>query len=154
MSVSLAPHQTQDLLAAHAGDPPALATDPFAVGPGALLLLLILGIVLVAAIGHVLALVLAVVRQALPVLGILALGLGMVVLVGMASVTHSGEKPARPAATTSRPAPHSTAPRPAPHPTAHRPPSTTPRTATPSSLAPLGDPAPTHRWLPAPTRGR
>jgi hypothetical protein len=79
---------SQNLLVAHADRPsPALASDPFAVGPGALLLLLILGVVLLAAIGHVLALVLAVVRQALPVLGILALGLGVVVMVGMASVT-------------------------------------------------------------------
>ena len=146
MSVSLAPHQAQNLLAVHADGPTSnLATDPFAVGPGALLLLLILGIALLAAIGHVLALVWAVVRQALPVLGILALGLGVVVMVGTASVTSPGETPDRPAATTSRPAPHSSAARPAPHPTARRLPSTTPRPATPSSLAPLGDPAPTHR---------
>ena len=129
MSVSLAPHQTQDLLAAHAGDPPALATDPFAVGPGALLLLLILGIVLVAAIGHVLALVWAVVRQALPVLGILALGLGMVVLVGMAAVTQKGEKRVSPAPSTVRSAPRSTA-RP-------RPPRATRTRATPPPLVPL-----------------
>ena len=145
MSVSLAPHQAQDLLAVHAGDPPALATEPFAVGPGALLLLLLLGIVLVAAIGHVLALIWAVIRQALPVLGFLALGLGVVVLVGTASLTSPGDTPDRPAATTSQPAPHSTAARPAPHPTARRPPTALPRPATPSSLTPLGDPAPTHR---------
>ena len=145
MSVSLATHQAQDLLAAHTGDPPALATDPFAVGPGAQLLRLIRGVALVAAIGHVLALILAVIRQALPVLGILVLGLGVVVLVGTASVTHPGGTPDRPAATTSRPAPHSTAARPAPHPTPRRPPIAKPTTATPSSLAPLGDPAPTHR---------
>ena len=145
MSVSLAPHQAQNLLVAQADSPsPALASDPFAVGPGALLLLLILGVVLLAAIGHVLALVLAVVRQALPVLGILALGLGMVVMVGMASVTAPGDVPDQPVPTTSRPAPHSTAARPAPHPPAHRP-TPAPGRATPSSLAPLGDPAPTHR---------
>ena len=145
MSVSLAPHQAQNLLAAHAGNPPALASDPFAVGPGALLLLVILGIALLAAIGHVLALVWAVIRTALPVLAMLGLGLGVVVLVGTASVTDSGEAPDQPAATTSRPAPHATAPRPAPHATAHRLPSTKPRPATPSSLAPLGDATPTHR---------
>jgi hypothetical protein len=146
MSVSLASHQTQNLIAAHAGEPTsALASGPFAVGPGTLLLLLILGIVLLAAIGHVLALVWAIVRQALPVLGFLTLGLGVVVMLGTASVTHPGEAPDRPATTTSRPAPHSAAPRPAPRPTARRLPNTPPRPATPSSLAPLGDPAPSHR---------
>jgi hypothetical protein len=146
MSVSLASQPPEHLLSVRAdASTPDIATAPFAVGPGALLLLLILGIVLLAAIGHVLALVWAVVRAALPVLGILAVGLGVVVLVGTASVTQPGRTPDRPTETTTRPAPHPTAHRPAPHPTARRPPSTAPRPATPSSLTPLGDPAPTHR---------
>ena len=146
MSVSLASLPPHDLPAVLAGgSAPDLATDPFAVGPGVLLLLLILGLVLLAAIGRVLALVWAVVRQALPVLGVLLLGLGVVVLIGTASVTRPGGTPDRSTATTSHSPPRSTPARPGTHPTSRRPPSTPPRPATPSSPAPLGDASPAPR---------
>jgi hypothetical protein len=135
MSVSLASHPAQDLLATHAGGPTLLAGDPFAVGPGALALLLLLGVVLLAAIGQVLALVWAVVRAALPVLGTLLLGLAVVALVGMTAVKQPSDEPVSPAPTAS---PSTPSP-------AHRAPPGRRRaspTVPPSSLAPLGVPTP------------
>jgi hypothetical protein len=132
MSVSLALHPTQDLLAAHADNVASdLATEPFAAGPGILLILVILGFVLLAAIGRVLALIWQVIQVALPILGILLVGLGIVVMVGAGALKSPGGAPDGPSATTSP----STS-----HPTAHRP---SPRrsrapTPTPTSLGPWG----------------
>jgi len=102
MSLSLAWHPAQDLLAAHAGNVTSgLATEPFAVRPGILLILVILGLVLLAAIGRVLNLIWQVIQLALPILGILLIGLGVVVIVGAATLTNSGRTPERPSVTVS-----------------------------------------------------
>jgi hypothetical protein len=139
MSVSLAWHPAQNLLAAHAHNVTSdLATEPFAVGPNVLLILVILGLVLLVAIGQVLTLVWQVVRQALPLLAVLLLGLGVVVMVGAATLTTSGSAPDGTTATTSPPAPRPTAGRSVPRrPSTPMPP--------PTSLAPLGGARPTHR---------
>ena len=137
MSVSLAWHPAQNLLAAHADNvTPALATEPFAAGPGILLILVILGFVLLAAVGRVLTLVWQVIRVALPILGILLVGLGVVVMVGAAALRSPSGTPDRPAVTTSPPTPH---------PTTHRSASRRPGAPTPTatSLAPLGKARPT-----------
>jgi hypothetical protein len=106
MSVSLAWQPAQNLLAAHADNVTSdLATEPFAVGPGALLILVILGLVLLVAIGQVLTLVWQVIRAALPILVVLLVGLGVVVMVGAAALTNSGGAPERPTVTTSPPTP-------------------------------------------------
>ena len=139
MSVSLAWHPAQNLLAAHADNvTPALATEPFAVGPGALLILLLLGLVLLVAIGQVLTLVWRVIREALPIVGVLLLGLGVVVMVAVATLASSGGTSGGPA-TTSPPTARPTAGTPAPRrPSRPVPPAT--------SLAPLGSGVrPTHR---------
>ena len=131
MSVSLAWHPAQNLLAAHADNvPPALATEPFAVGPGALLILVILGLVLLVAIGQVLTLVWRVIREALPIVGVLLLGLGVVVMVAVATLASSGGTSGGPA-TTSPPTTRPTAGTPAPRRPSRPVPSAT-------SLAPLG----------------
>lgn len=131
MSVSLAWHPAQNLLAAHADNVTSdLATEPFAVGPGALLILVILGLVLLVAIGQVLALVWRVIRQALPILAVLLLGLGVVVMVGAAALTDSGGTPERPTVTRSPSTPPPIARRSA---SGRRSSKTLPRT-TPSSL--------------------
>lgn len=139
MSVSLAWHPAQNLLAAHADNvTPALATEPFAVGPGALLILVILGLVLLVAIGQVLTLVWRVIREALPILGVLLVGLGVVVMVGAATLTNSGGTRDGPA-TTSSPTARPTAATPVPRRPSRPVPSAT-------SLAPLGSGVrPTHR---------
>jgi hypothetical protein len=139
MSVSLAWHPAQNLLAAHADNvTPALATEPFAVGPGALLILVILGLVLLVAIGQVLTLVCRVIREALPILGVLLVGLGVVVMVGAATLTNSGGTPDGPA-TTSSPTARPTAGTPAPRRSSRPVPPAT-------SLAPRGSGVrPTHR---------
>ena len=111
MSVSLAWQPAQNLLAAHANHgTPDLASEPFAVGPGALLILAILGSVLLVATGRVLSLVWQVIRHALPVLIVLLIGLGVVTMIGAASMTrmNPGGTPGRPGPATSPPAPRPT----------------------------------------------
>ena len=118
MSVSLAWQPAQNVLAAHADNVTSdLATGPFAVGPGALLILVILGLVLLVAIGQVLTLVWQVIQQALPLLGVLLLGLGVVVMIGAATLTTPGGTPDRPTVTTSPPPPRTTPHRPQARPT-------------------------------------
>jgi hypothetical protein len=131
MSVSLAWHPAQDLLTAHADNVTSnLATEPFAAGPGILLILLILGLVLLAAIGRMLALIWQVIRVALPILGVLLVGLGLIVMVGAAAL-RSPAGTDRPTATTSPPTPRPTTHRPAPR-------RSSAPTQTATSLAPLG----------------
>jgi hypothetical protein len=137
MSVSLAWHPAQDLLAAHADNVTSdLATEPFAAGPGILLILMMLGLVLLAAIGRVLTLIWQVIQVALPILGILLVGLGVAVLVGAAALRSPSGTPDRPAVTTSPPTPH---------PTTHRSAARRSRAPTPTatSLAQLGGARPT-----------
>jgi hypothetical protein len=137
MSVSLALHPAQDLLAAHAENVTSdLASEPFAASPGILLILVILGLVLLAAIGRVLALIWQVIQVALPILGILLVGLGIVAMVGAAALKSPDGTQDRPTVTTSPPTPHPTTHRPAPRR------SSAPR-PTATSLAPLGGARPT-----------
>ncbi len=142
MSVSLGYSSTHDLIAVRADDVPTdVATDPFSAGPGVFLVLVVLAVLLAAAIGRVLALVWSVLRRALPVLGVLVLGLGIVLLLGVATLTSNGGSPADPA-TTAHPTAHPTAPRASGHPAPRRHPGAGAPSRPPSSL---GDLAPSHR---------
>ena len=91
MSVSLAqplahrlPTLSEDV------SPPDLAGDPFAAGPGVIIVLIVLAVLLVAAIGRAMAMLWQLIRQAVALLGTLVIGLAAVVVLGSTAVSGSG----------------------------------------------------------------
>lgn len=91
------------------------AAGEFAVGPGALLVLIAVAVVLTAAIGRALLVLLALLRQVLATLGLMVAGLGLVLALGYGAVTGGGSaaepSPAEPVPTVAPP--HGPAPGPA-----------------------------------------
>jgi hypothetical protein len=95
---------TQDLLAAPVEAPhPDPVSSLFAAEPAVVVVLVLVAVPLMAAIGRVLQVILALLRQAFSVLAVLAVALVAVIFLGTAVV--SGARPSEPAPTV---APHPT----------------------------------------------
>jgi predicted lipid-binding transport protein (Tim44 family) len=98
---------TKDLLAAPVAPHPDPASSLFAAEPGVLIVLVLVALLLMAAIGRVLQIILALLRQAFFLLGVLALALAAVIFLGSAVV--SGSRPSQPAPTATPHHPTATA---------------------------------------------